>query len=229
VVDYLRAVLLVQMDNISQVELAKETRAQAERYAKAFSAVDVLRMIKTFNIAATDLRGGWQPSLPLELALVEVMEFHTAIALADSRPAVKVPVETKVEKLAGKPAEKAAKPAEDTSNITLDQLRKAWKQIRAQIKPQNPTLDGLLNSCKLLEIKNGVLVIGFESELLRSKVDMPEPLEITRKAILDICGGVLLVKCVATNAKQATPPEVKADGMVAAAIKHGGEIVDIQE
>ncbi len=43
----------------------------------------------------------------------------------------------------------------------------------------------LLNSCRLLEIKNGVLVIGFASELLRSKMDMPEQIEITRKAIAE--------------------------------------------
>ena len=74
VVDYLRALLLIQMGNGSQVDLAAETRGQAEKHARAFSPVDVLQMIKSFNAAATDLRGGWQPSLPLELALAEVME-----------------------------------------------------------------------------------------------------------------------------------------------------------
>ena len=41
----------------------------------------------------------------------------------------------------------------------------------------------------LLEVKNGVLVIGFPSELLRSKVDTPELIEITRKAIAEVCGS----------------------------------------
>lgn len=229
VVDYLRALLLVQMGNASQVDLATDTRAQAERHAKAFSPSDVLRMIKAFNIAATDLRGGWQPSLPLELALAEVMELPAAAAPTESRPAVKALVETKAEKPVSKPGKEAEKPVEETGNVTLEQLTKAWKQIRALIKPQSQPLDGLLNSCRLLEVKNGILVIGFGSELLRSKVDMPEQIEITRKAIVEVCGVELSVKCVVTNAKQATPPDVKADGMVAAALKAGGEIVDIQE
>jgi DNA polymerase-3 subunit gamma/tau len=80
-----------------------------------------------------------------------------------------------------------------------------------------------------LEVKNGTLMVGFASEVLRSKVDTPEMKEITRKAIAEVCGGELAIKCVVTNAKQATPPNVKADGMVAAALKHGGEIVDTQE
>jgi len=229
VVDYLRALLLVQMGNASQVDLAMDTRAQAERHAKAFSPSDVLRMIKAFNIAATDLRGGWQPSLPLELALAEVMELSASAAPTESRPAAKALVETKAEKQVSKLGKEPEKPVEETGNVTLEQLTKAWKQIRALIKPQSPSLDGLLNSCRLLEVKNGILVIGFASELLRSKVDMPEQIEITRKAIVEVCGGELSVKCVVTNAKQATPPDVKADGMVAAALKAGGEIVDIQE
>jgi hypothetical protein len=60
-------------------------------------------------------------------------------------------------------------------------------------------------------------------------MDTPDLIDITRKAIAEVCGGELLIKCVVTNAKQATPPDVKADGMVAAALKAGGEIVDTQE
>jgi len=120
-------------------------------------------------------------------------------------------------------------PVEKDAAISLEELIKAWKQVRALIKPQSPSLDGLLNSCKLMEVKNGSLVIGFASELLRSKVETPEQIEITRKAIAEVCGANLSIKCVVTNAKKATPPNVKADGMVAAALKHGGEIVETQE
>jgi DNA polymerase-3 subunit gamma/tau len=269
-VDYLRALLLIQMGNPSQVDLAADTRKQAEKHARAFTPVDVLHMIKSFNAAATDLRGGWQPSLPLELALAEVLEegqgdgmkretedagaLKPAAKAADrpsAKPAEKPvrtlyqeankPAEKPVEKPAGKvsdrpaekpvsaPAQESEKPAGNSSAISLEQVTKAWKQIRELIKPQSRSLDGLLNSCRLLEVKNGVLVIGFASELLRSKVDTPELIEITRKAIAQVCGSDLAIKCVVTNAKQATPPNVKADGMVAAALKHGGEIVDTQE
>jgi DNA polymerase-3 subunit gamma/tau len=154
-----------------------------------------------------------------------------------NRPAAVEAVEKSSGKAADRPAEKPArallqaddKPAEETGKVTLEQVTKAWKQIRALIKPQSLSLDGLLNSCRLLEVKNGVLMIGFASEVLRSKVDTPEMKEITRKAIAGVCGSDLAIKCVVTNAKQATPPNVKADGMVAAALKHGGEIVDTQE
>jgi DNA polymerase-3 subunit gamma/tau len=269
-VDYLRALLLIQMGNGSQVDLASETREQAEKHARTFTSVDVLQMIKSFNAAASDLRGGWQPSLPLEMALSEVMEMaahaesrsvvkavnakvvdRQTLRMVDSqiketteRPAYKEfekttkdtfnkPTGKVNDKQLGKPINAVMQSGEenvkDVHSIGLEQLTNAWKQIRGLIKPQSSSLDGLLNSCKLLEVKDGMLVIGFKSELLRSKVDTPELIEITRKAISEVCGFELGIKCVVSNVKQVPPQNVKADGMVAAALKHGGEIVDTQE
>jgi DNA polymerase III subunit gamma/tau len=254
VVDYLRALLLIQMGNKTIAELTVEVRKQAEKHARAFPVADVLRMVKSFNAAATDLRGGWQPALPLELALAESMEMPADVPTA--RPPARVPpaqgmvtpgkktsphanevpeMRTQiVDPSEPENEKKSTGPENDPldageGGLTLPQVLKAWRQIRTLIKPQSQSLDGLLNSCKLLEIKNSVLVIGFASELLRSKMDVPELMEITRKAIAEVCGENLSVKCVVTNARHAPPANVKADGMVAAALKHGGEIVDTQE
>jgi DNA polymerase-3 subunit gamma/tau len=247
VVDYLRAMLLMQMGNTSQVDLAANTRLQAEKLARAFSQPDILRMINAFNNAAVDQRGGWQPSLPLELALAEMVEMPVPTGQSRTQPGGKPPVESKAEKQVSKVSMEPQKPikdasptvlyqtavpekkVEDSGNVTLDQVTKAWKQISASIKPQSPSLSALLNSCRPLEIKNNVLVIGFANDLVRSKMDTPEQIEITRKAVVKMCGGDLSIKCVVSNAKQAPPANVKADGMVAAALKKGGEIVDIQE
>jgi DNA polymerase-3 subunit gamma/tau len=236
VVDYLRAVLLVQMGNASQVDLAKDTRAQAEGHAKAFSPVEVLRMIKSFNMAATDLRSGWQPSLPLEVALVEVIEAPKMLYQQGSPGGeVKTSAKEKIEKPAVRPPVKnESKRTEATtelpteSSISLAQVSKAWKQVKDALRSQ-PSLVALLNSSRLLEIKDGVLVLGFASEVLRSKMDIPEQLERTGKVISEIVGSDLRLRCVITNIKQSPSSDVKADGMVAAAIKAGGEIVDVQE
>ena len=74
IVDYLRGLLLIQMGNDDQVEVTKEVKTTMTKHAKAFSTQDVLRMMKAFNTAAVDTRGGWQPSLSLELAVAEVLE-----------------------------------------------------------------------------------------------------------------------------------------------------------
>ena len=104
---------------------------------------------------------------------------------------------------------------------------KGWKKVSASVRDNQP-LNALLNSCRVLDLKNNTLTLGFASEILRTKVNTPDNVEIICKAIKDVLGVDLGLKCIVTNAKQATPAEIKADGMVAAAIKAGGEIVDMQ-
>ena len=249
VVDYLRALLLIQMGNASQVDLASEyARPGRETMPGLFPRRMSCGMIKAFNNAAVDLRGGWQPSLPLELALAEVMGQPAPTVQSGTQPGAKPPGETQVVKPAARVSNEVQPPPKESWQCLLF-IR--WRKLKSpgmiptrshlirspkpgnrsarSLHPQSPSLVALLNSCKPLEIKNGVLVIGFANDLVRSKMDTTEQLEITRKAIAKVCGGDFSIKCVVSNAKQAPPANVKADGMVAAALKKGGEIVDIQE
>ncbi|MFH1906077.1 MAG: hypothetical protein ABIL11_01625, partial [Chloroflexota bacterium] len=279
IVDYLRALLLVKLGNEAQVDLGADTRLQVKRHAGALTAPEILRLTRLFNTAATDLRGGWQPSLSLELALAEAMENPQALGIPSAgRPSAtggEKPPETRslpevpprnslpsrtdvppvfAARTVSRPAQglqdkppaassaPSAPPLESAPEnksamrstcsagaVSLDQVAKAWRQVRGTIRPQNPALEALLNSCKLLEIKEGTLMLGFASDLLRSKMDTPEQLDATRRVIAEVLGVNLTVRCRVSNAKQSTPPDVKQDGMVAAALKAGGEIVDIQE
>ena len=279
IVDYLRALLLVKLGNEAQVDLGADTRLQVKRHAGALTAPEILRLTRLFNTAATDLRGGWQPSLSLELALAEAMENPQALGIPSAgRPSAtggEKPPETRslpevpprnslpsrtdvppvfAARTVSRPAQglqdkppaassaPSAPPLESAPEnksamrstcsagaVSLDQVAKAWRQVRGTIRPQNPALEALLNSCKLLEIKEGTLMLGFASEVLRSKMDAPEQLDATRKVIAEVLGVELQIRCVVSNARQITPPNVKQDGMVAAALKAGGEIVDIQE
>ena len=91
IVEYLRGLMLIQMGNANQVEATADVKKQMQSHARSFSTSDVLRMMKIFNSAATDLRGGWQPSLSLELALAEVLDAPNEQA---PRPSASVPSTT---------------------------------------------------------------------------------------------------------------------------------------
>ncbi len=259
VVDYLRALLLIQMGNLSQVDLAADIRKQAERHARAFTPENVLRVIKSFNAAATDLRGGWQPSLPLELALAETMEMPASAQTVAVPPKKQPPLVNKPGTPENKPellhqeahppdGEKTEKPEEGTpvpqkktekgmdvpvtqfeSGISLRQVMDSWKQVYREVNKSDKLFAGVVNSSKPLEVKNNILTIGFNSEINRKKADTPDHVDLIRKALSTVLGVDLVLRCVVSNVKQNIPPNVKADGMVAAALKAGGEIVDTQE
>lgn len=251
IVDYLRGLMLIQMGNSDQVEVTKDVKKTMVKHAKSFSTPDVLRMMKAFNTAAVDTRGGWQPSLSLELAVADVLEAPAEVPAVKQEqkpvkakpPAQKAETEKKPEKAkaASPPAKKkepekkasnSAKPKKSKSKapaISLVDVTKAWRDIRSIIKPDHPGIEALLNSCKPLEVRGSELYLGFQSETVRALMDMKEKTEVAQAAIKEILGVDLSITCVVTNAKGQLPPDVNPDGMVATAIQNGGEIVDVQD
>lgn len=235
VVEYLRGLLLIQLGNAGQVEATADQRAQMMNHARALPTAEVLRAMRAFNAAASDPRGGWSPSLGLELAFAEMLEFPKPEGEMTSAPQTAVrasvvsspqPVPVPSEPVTGQPAAKQAESAPPA--VTLEAVVKAWKQAAARIKTQDINLSALLNSGKPLEIREGVLLVAFASDILQGKFNRPENLELTRNVLREILGVNLPVQGVVTGGKNALPANVKPDGLVAAASQLGGEIVDIQ-
>ena len=74
VIEHLRGVMLVQMvgDGALLEDCAPDTVQTMQKQAKEMGNSDTLWAIKRFSQAMTELKGGFQPQLPLELALVEL-------------------------------------------------------------------------------------------------------------------------------------------------------------
>ena len=248
IVEYLRGLMLIQMGNANQVEATADVRKQMQAHAKSFSTSDVLRMMKVFNNAATDLRGGWQPSLSLELALAEVLD-----APNESTPLPAAPPRSKPQPATASQTESKPQPSvlqkehrDDVSGaegaveagvphpveksaVSAGDVIKAWKHISASLPKAQANLSALMNSVRMIDVQGKTLILGLASDVLVSKIDKPDQIEAIQKLIKDEFGADVNVRCVVTNAKGKIPPNVAQDGMVATAIQHGGEIVDMQD
>lgn len=273
-VEYLRGLLMIQMGNGDRVEVTREVRERMASDAVSLASQRVLRMMKGFNGAAVDTRGGWQPSLSLELALAEAFEAQIAPdresassggggAPADralsaggsedrfklpNRPsepgaranairagevlyqtaAGNTPIEADVPNREA-PRKDAAPRLPEGPSSDLAQILNAWKDVKAAIKPAHPSIEALLNSCKPVDVRGDLLLLGFQSETVRALMDKPENMEVTRVALAEVLGSQMKIKCVVVNARGKLPPNVSEDGMVATALNQGGEIVDVQE
>jgi DNA polymerase-3 subunit gamma/tau len=73
IVDYLRGMLLIKLEGADLLDLGAESLQALENYAGQITTSDLIQAIKRFSQAEADSRGGWQPQLPLELALVEAI------------------------------------------------------------------------------------------------------------------------------------------------------------
>jgi DNA polymerase-3 subunit gamma/tau len=242
IVEYMRGLMLIQMGNANQVEATADVRKQMQAHARSFSTSDVLRMMKVFNTAATDLRGGWQPSLSLELALAEVLDapgeapqFSSSLGQsthAKPQPVTVSPAESNTQTFP--PAGEAKSPAADAhvpekSPLNAGEVLKAWKHLSSSLPKAQANLSALLNSVRMIDVQEKTLILGLASDVLVSKIDKPDQIEAIQKLIKEEFGVDVNVRCVVTTAKGKIPPNVAQDGMVAAAIQHGGEIVDMQD
>ena len=258
IVEYLRGLMLIQMGNANQVEATADVKKQMSSHARAFSTSDVLRMMKAFNNAATDVRGGWQPSLGLELALAEVLDAPSEPAPRPSMPAPpSAMVHTQPQRpnppedkpapasktdVPPKPTQRAEVRKEESpkeeaqvptptekSVISAADVIKAWKNLASSLPKSQANLSALLNSVKMIDVQGKTLILGLASDVLVSKIDKPDQIEAIQKLIKDQFGVDMNVRCVITTAKGKIPPNISQDGMVATAIQHGGQIVDMYD
>lgn len=236
IVEYLRGLMLIQMGNANQVEATADVKKQMQAHAKSFTTSDVLRMMKAFNNAAVDLRGGWQPSLSLELALAEVLDApadspQIAVSSPSGTPSQLKPKPVSTPRTESQPqAEKEAAPhPQEKSAISAGDVIKAWKPMSAALPKSQANLSALMNSVRMIDVQGSTLILGLASDVLVSKLDKPDQIEAIQKLIKEQFGVDVAIRCMVTNAKGKIPPNVAQDGMVATAIQHGGEIVDMQD
>ncbi len=251
-VEHLRNLLIMRMGNANLIEVTPELRMVLSRQAQAFAPLELLRLLRIFNQAATEGRGTWQPSLPLELAFLEALE---SPAKDHQRSGSGVqsgkspPLRTASQPDAAQKPAKAAlgEPAQDSkiaSSTPLpaalvepspdDQqanqlLSASWNKILSLVREQNPNTYGLMNSCWSRYIRGTQILMGFGSELLKDKMEKDANLGLAQNVISEVIQREVVIKCfVDTRKRGSIPPEVDEDGIVAAALRDlGGELVDM--
>ncbi len=144
IVEYLRNLLLVQNGSPSLVDVSEEMRATLQQQAGQIGRATLLHALRSFNSAIVELKGGWQPQLPLELALIESSRpVHDEVPIAPPTP-THTPPPAKAKAAAPKPApqptkvsapERAAAPG-----VAFGDLQRAWPQIVEKAKETNQPL-----------------------------------------------------------------------------------------
>ena len=274
VVEYLRGVLLVRLNNAGLIDATAEGKAHMATQAARFETAHLLEVIRLFNEAAVDTRSSWQPGLGLELALAESVEERAAVssppveqaaqaepltAAAPARsearrdaPARANPLEQRKPANEAMPAEagEAPKPAAqspagketapapvqvegETSAAKgapgLAEIRANWAKIRQAVKQRSGLTAAALNSCKTFTIKDGVLILGYQTELVKSKMETEENLALLREALKAVVGGAFPVRCVVVGNKatiEVDDVDVAGDGMVRTALDLGGVLLN---
>ncbi|NMC53013.1 MAG: DNA polymerase III subunit gamma/tau [Chloroflexi bacterium] len=254
-VEYLRGLLLIRMGSGDQIEATSETQSQMAAHANRFTTPWLVETIRLFNSAAVDVRGGWHPGLQLELAFTQAIEETSQAAAPAAIASAAPPPPVQPAKTQSAPparpqtaAQETPRPTppirqpqpqpvptpppnaipEENGGVSLNDVRKEWRKITGLVREKSKPTAALLNSCKLLTIKDGALVIGFATEVLRSKMDTQENLFIAQEAMAQALGSRLAIKCAINTGSQPAQEldDVDSDSMLGTALRLGGQIVD---
>jgi DNA polymerase III subunit gamma/tau len=248
IVEYLRNLLLVRMENENQVDATAEVLKTMKEHAYRFEVKDLISVIHNFNRAATNTSAAWQPALPLEMAFIgslrslveekgEINPTGSVILSQGYEPAESSSAQGKKKNAAtqlhqqGNQVERevSAKVAPEDKK-SLQSLLNNWSQILNLVRKQNPNTYGLLNSCKTRVMKGNTLILGFASDVLKNQMIKKDNLIIVEQVLTQVMEKDINIKCVISTAQRsAIPDEVDSEGMVASALRDlGGEIVDVQ-
>lgn len=236
IVDYLRSLLLSKVGNADQVDATTDVRDRMARHAQMLETRRILDLIQAFNQAANELRTGWQPALPLEIAYVaslapaqpvSVGAYPTQSNLPEPAPVVVSSAENvepaaiiKTRRRTGKvieppaseeggdpaPAGASSPPVDQESSQVFDLIHDNWKEIVALMEQRNRNTAALLRSCRPVGMRRGVLILGFEGHILKQKMEQSGHLELTQQVISEQAGKTVIVRCLAMKDRQSEIP-----------------------
>ncbi len=134
--------------------------------------------------------------------------------------------------------------SEDTTDIALDNpmrsgtsdhqlIQQNWRKIIETVRKLSPGTQALVNSCHFNGIKDGCVRLVFASDLIKTKMESNDHLDITSKAIQQVTGLSMSIRCEVTSVSTADISQDKQAGqesLVGSALRElGGQVVNVQD
>ncbi|MBG0786430.1 MAG: DNA polymerase III subunit gamma/tau [Anaerolineaceae bacterium] len=127
---------------------------------------------------------------------------------------------------------KPTKPAVE-GDLKLSDIHKQWRKVKSMVGKHNPRTEGLLNTSKVVGLKDNTLILGFTSDTLKDMMDKGGNLTLTADILEEVFGTPINVNCiVSTHESSAVPDDIEIDndGMVGTATRDlGGKITKAKE
>lgn len=170
IVTHLRRLLLIRMGNAHLVDASEDELNELTTQAQQFDHRLLLHAIRTFNTAVDDLRAGWQPQLPLELAIVDsTLGYNTAVSSAPP-PAERPPQSNR------KPSPPKVDPPSTVEvterGIDFTMFRNAWDALVKTMLDAKPHMSAVIAACRPLRVDGGnTLVVGLQDANLRPQLE----------------------------------------------------------
>jgi len=199
VVEHLRAILLTQNAGADLVEASREDRALYEDQALLISRGRLLNAIKAFNDAVNNYRGGWQPQLALELALMDslkeeeapvqvqyVQSSASAAPVVASAPPPLPPVEVT--------------PPGTPPVIEPSVIREKWNIALKALYRYSKNGPDLMQYFRVVKVDGSTVYLGTDNQLYYDKLQFPEKIQLLERVLYEVHRIRLHVRVIMVSA-----------------------------
>lgn len=241
VVEYFRALLLIKNKSSSALSLTAEAQRDMGELAQQLSLGQIVKTIRLFNQAVFELRSSVNPTLPLEVALVEsiideAVARPTAPSIPSFPPAVNKtsPDTPGIKKNLASPSSIAmvtdALSSGITGSLSVETLRSEWDRVLASVRMKNKMAEALLRDAEPIKIEEKQIFLGFRYEGHAERFEKQAKGKVLiEKAIEEIFAQPFRVKCVLSPHK-ARVKAVESDPLIQTAVSQlGAEITEIHD
>ncbi|HSM26037.1 MAG TPA: hypothetical protein VK856_14330, partial [Anaerolineaceae bacterium] len=115
------------------------------------------------------------------------------------------------------------------ASIDIVEVRESLTEVKNLIRNHRKNTEALLASARNFSLKDGVILIGFQSPVLKERVEKGDHQDIIQRAFSHILGKEVRVRAVLINSKSNAADyedEFEPNSLVSAALDLGGKIVD---
>ncbi|NDJ61113.1 MAG: DNA polymerase III subunit gamma/tau [Chloroflexi bacterium] len=213
-VEHLRSVLLAQTAGADLLEAAEDDRRLFEQQAAQIGRAALVTAIRAFNEAVNDYKGGWQPQLALELALIESVRAPEAVAAVPAaQPHPAQAVTPQARETVPPPAVDA--PPEATSPgappvIPTETVAAQWEAVLKQMGHIHRTSPEVMKHFRVHHVEGNTVFLCTDNEFFFGRVNPhPEKRQIVERALTDHFRQPLRIQLLqVTEAEMAAPTAV---------------------
>lgn len=222
-VEYLRGLLLLKMGDgasLLRASVPDETLAQMEEQVARLSPRTLLRATRLFNAAALEMKVGFLPQLPLELAFVEAVMDESATEAPAAPPRVPVqkpPGAPAAPSISSEPSHSSppsppAAPVSATKDspvqatapstsskigdLSFDVVNDHWQDILAQLRQANKMVEALMRSVRLVGVEGNSVIVEAPSDLLKGRIEQAGSKSPVEQSISQVIGASARLRCV---------------------------------
>ena len=192
VVEHLRGVLITQTAGAEMIEASPDERALYEEQASQFDRARLVRSIRAFNEAVNNFKGGWQPQLSLELALID--SFQQAVETV-----VQVVQQTAAPVMTERPQIRQ----DATPAIPSAAINEKWDKVLRAMYRYSKTSPDLMRYFKVQRVEGGTVYLCTDNEVYYKRIQpYPEKREVIEKALGDVFRTQMKVQIVMVSSAE---------------------------